>query len=195
VKQSPLDKTERIRECFPIISKIQDPELQGAVIRCWIRIWEESEWKDLTQCPFTPPFPDISLVEHIRCVGELVLAAADIMEKHHPELKLDRDYLITGVLLHDLSKMLEIEKSPQGVTWGKLLKLMPHSVYGAFLAMAEGLPPRVANIILAHTRMTGTLPASPEATLLHYLDYGLADVLRSHRGLNLILDGGPKLGK
>ena len=91
--------------------------------------------------------------------------------------------------------MVEIEKGPDGVKWGELLKLMPHSTYGAFLALAQGLPPRVANIIMAHTRMTGTLPASPEATLLHYLDYGLADVLRSNRGINLILDGGPKLGK
>mgnify|MGYP001143168207 FL=1 len=134
-------------------------------------------------------------MQHINCVGELVLAAADIVEKHNPALKLDRDYLIAGVLLHDLSKMVEIEKGPAGVTWGSLLKLMPHSSYGAFIALAEGLPPRVANIILSHTRMTGTLPASPEATLLHYLDYGLADVLRASRGMNLILDGGPKLGK
>jgi len=192
---SQSEKVERIKECFPILSKIRDPEMKEAVTRCWLRMWEESTWVDLKDCPFTPPFPDISLVQHINCVGELILAAADILEQHNPELKLDRDYLITGVLLHDLSKMVEIEKTSEGVTWGKLLKLMPHSAYGAFIALAEGLPPRVANIILAHTRMTGTLPASPEATLLHYLDYGMADVLRANRGLNLILDGGPKLGK
>jgi putative nucleotidyltransferase with HDIG domain len=192
---SQSDKVERIKACFPILADIHDPEMKDAVIRCWIRMWDESKWEDPTDCPFTPPFPDISLVEHINCVGELVLAAADIMEKHNRELNLDRDYLITGVLLHDLSKMVEIEKDAEGPRWGKLLKMMPHSAYGAFMALSEGLPPRVANIILAHTRMTGTLPASPEATLLHYLDYGLADVLRSKRGLNLILDGGPKLGK
>lgn len=189
------EKVQKIKQSFPIILKIGDAALQDAVIRCWVRIWEESNWKDLNDCPFTPPFPEISLVQHINCVGELVLAAADIVEKHNPALKLDRNYLITGVLLHDLSKMVEIEKGPAGVTWGSLLKLMPHSSYGAFIALAEGLPPRVANIILSHTRMTGTLPASPEATLLHYLDYGLADVLRASRGMNLILDGGPKLGK
>jgi putative nucleotidyltransferase with HDIG domain len=192
---SQSDKIGKIEEAFPIISQISDHELKAAVIRCWVRMWEESKWLEIEDCPFTPPFPDISLVAHINCVGELILAAADILEKHNPELKLDRDYLIVGVLLHDLSKMVEIEKGPQGVIWGELLKMMPHSTYGAFLALSEGLPPRVANIIMAHTRMTGTLPASPEATLLHYLDYGLADVLRSNRGINLILDGGPKLGK
>ena len=192
---SSSEKVEKIKQSFPIILKIGDSELREAVIRCWVKMWEESKWDGLNDCPFTPPFPDISLVQHINCVGELMLSAADIMEKHNPELKLDRGYLITGVLLHDLSKMVEIEKGADGVTWGELLKLMPHSVYGAFIALAQGLPPRVANIIMAHTRMTGTLPASPEATLLHYLDYGLADVLRANRGINLIMDGGPKIGK
>jgi len=73
-----------------------------------------------------------------------------------------------------------------------MMKLMPHATYGAMVAMAEGLPPRVANIILAHSRWTGASPASPEAVLLHYLDYGLADVLRSSRGLPLIVTGDAK---
>jgi len=188
-------RAARVKECFPILNKIRNQELKEAVLQCWVRMWNESKWNDLEDCPFTPPFPDISLVQHVNCVGDLVLTVADLLEKHNPELHLDRDYLITGVLLHDLSKMVEIEKGPDGVTWGSLLKLMPHSTYGAFIAMAQGLPPRVANIIMAHTRMTGKLPASPEATLLHYLDYGLADVLRAHRGIHLIMDGGPKLGR
>ena len=189
---SPYDKPQKIKEYFPILSKIQDPTLRDTIIQCWVRMWEESVWKDLKDCPFTPPFPDISLVDHINCVGEMVLAMADILEKNNRELKFDRDYLITGVLLHDLSKLVEIEPAPEGYTWGKMMKLMPHATYGAMVAMAQGLPPRVANIILAHSRWTGASPASPEAVLLHYLDYGLADVLRSCRGLPLIVTGDAK---
>jgi len=187
--------TERVTACFPILERITDGALRQAVVACWMKVWEQSVWPDLTDCPFTVLFPEITLVEHINCVGELVLAAADIAERHNPSLRLDRDFLITGVLLHDVSKLLEIEKGPEGLRWGPLLKLMPHGMYGAIVAVAQGLPPRVANIILSHTRMTNTLPASPEAVLLHYLDYGLADVLRAHRGMHLILDGGPKLGR
>ena len=188
----PLDKAQRIKECFPILDKMQAPKLIDTVVQCWVRMWEESTWKDLKDCPFTPPFPDISLVDHINCVGEMVLALADILEKNNRELILDRDYLITGILLHDLSKLVEIEPGPEGYTWGKMMKLMPHATYGAIVAMAEGLSPRVANIILAHSRWTGASPASPEAVLLHYLDYGLADVLRACRGLPLIVTGGAK---
>jgi putative nucleotidyltransferase with HDIG domain len=189
---APFDKAQRIKEYFPILSKIQDPTLRDTIIQCWVRMWEESVWNDLRDCPFTPPFPDISLVDHINCVGEMALAMADILERNNRELKLDRDYLITGILLHDLSKLVEIELGPEGYTWGKMMKLMPHATYGAMVAMAEGLSPRVANIILAHSRWTGASPASPEAVLLHYLDYGLADILRSCRGLPLIVTGGAK---
>ncbi len=189
---SSTEKAQKIREYFPIVSKIEDASLRDTVIQCWVRIWEESTWKDLKDCPFTPPFPDISIVDHVNCVGEMVLALADILEKNNRELKLDRDYLITGVLLHDLSKPVEIELGPEGCTWGKMLKLMPHATYGAMVAMAQGLPPRVANIILSHSLWTGASPASPEAVLLHYLDYGLADVLRAVRGLPLIVTGAAK---
>ena len=189
---SPADKPQKIKEYFPILSKVQDPTLSETIIRCWVRMWEESAWEDLKDCPFTPPFPDISLVDHINCVGEMVLATTDILEKNNRELKFDRDYLITGVLLHDLSKLVEIEPGPGGYTWGKMMKLMPHATYGAMVAMAQGLSPRVANIILSHSLWTGASPGSPEAVLLHYLDYGLADVLRACRGLPLIVTGDAK---
>jgi len=186
------NKAEKIKEYFPILKKLHDAELREAIVKCWVRIWEESRWTDLQDCPFTPPFPDISLIAHINCIGEMVLAMADVLEKNNPELKLDRDYLITGALLHDLSKPVEIEPGPEGYAWGKIIKLMPHATYGAMVAMAQGLPPRVANIILAHSRWTGASPASPEAVLLHYLDYGLADILRAVRGLPLIVTGDAK---
>jgi putative nucleotidyltransferase with HDIG domain len=189
---SPMDKAAKIEEYFPMLEKMKDTAVKESVIRCWVTMWEQSNWKDLKDCPFTPPFPDTSLVDHINCVGEMVLAVADILEKNNSSLKLDREYLITGILLHDLSKLVEIEPAPEGYTWGKMVKLMPHATYGAMIAMAQGLSPRVANIILAHSRWTGASPASPEAVLLHYMDYGLADVLRAGRGLPLIMTGGAK---
>lgn len=189
-------KAKKIRECFPIIEKITDPKLQEDIIRIWSRVWEESTWKDLEKCPFNPAFPDISLISHVNCVVELVLGAAETLERHYPELLIDRDFLITGALLHDVSKTVEIESDDKGAPqFSELTKMMPHAVYGAHLAMAHGLSSRVANIILSHTRLTGALPQSVEAVLLHYQDYGMADVLRANRNLKLIMDGGPTYGK
>ena len=88
---SSSEKIEKIKQSFPIVMKIEDPELRETVIQCWVKMWEESEWEDLNDCPFTPPFPDISLVQHINCVGELILSAADIMEKHHSRTNAERE--------------------------------------------------------------------------------------------------------
>lgn len=186
---------EKIKAAFPYLDKIQSLELQEAIIACWVRVWEESNWDDLRGCPFNPAFPDVPLVDHINCVAELLMTSAEVMERHNEGLVLDRDYLLTGAFLHDLSKMVEIEPGPNGPGFSALNANMPHATYGAIVAMAQGLDVRVANIILAHTRLTGALPNSPEAVLLHYLDYGLADVLRARQGLKLIMDGGPTYGK
>jgi putative nucleotidyltransferase with HDIG domain len=188
-------RAQRLEQSFPALAQIQDPGRRAAVKAVWARMWSESAWAELRACPFNPAFPDVSLVDHVNCVAELALTAAEVMERFNPELKLDRDFLLTGALLHDVSKIVEIEPGPDGPRFSPLTRLMPHASYGAAAALAQGLPAEVANIILAHTRLTGALPASPEAVLLHYLDYGLADVLRSGRGLKLILDGGPSYGR
>ena len=188
-------KVQSINSAFSHLARIGDAKLRGQITACWLRIWEESPWEELVDCPFNPHFPDVSLVSHINCLCDLVLACADIMEKHNPGLSLDRDYLLTGVLLHDLSKMVEIEPGQDGPGFSPLNRHMPHSTYGAMVAMAQGLDTKVANIILSHTKLTGAVPDSAEAVLLHYLDYGMADVLRAKDGLPLIMIGGSTFGK
>lgn len=103
---------DKILETFPAIDRISEPDIRHAIVACWVRIWQESNWEDLEACPFNPAFPNVSLVSHVNCVVDLALAAADVLEQNYPELKLDRDLLLTGALLHDLSKVVEIE--PKG---------------------------------------------------------------------------------
>ena len=137
MKEGSKTKRRRIEGCFPILSRIEDELRREAVISCWLQVWEESDWNDLEDCPFSPGFPDISLVAHVNCVIDLVLATLEIMDKHNPELRLDRDYLIAGALLHDVSKMVEMEPTAEGARPSKLCKMMPHSTYGAILAMCQ----------------------------------------------------------
>jgi len=189
------DKRKEIEESFPALGYIQNSKLRADIVSCWERVWGESRWERLSDCPFNPKFPAVSLVKHINCLADLVLAAADILEKHNPGLEFEREYLLTGVLLHDVSKMVEIEPGPKGPVFSDLNRKMPHSTYGAMVAMAQGLDAKVANIILSHTKLTGAAPDSPEAVLLHYMDYGMADVLRAEGGLPLIMLTGSTFGK
>lgn len=115
---------------------------------------------------------------------------------YYPEAVFDADILLAGVFLHDVSKLLEIEKGPDGKTgFSDLTEKMPHAVYGAFMALKADLPLDVINMILAHTRHTGAKPACSETVVLHYLDYLLADVLRFQRSLSLILEGKGRYGR
>lgn len=184
-----------VEESFPSLQQLKDPDLRRDIVACWVRVWKESKWEELGICPFNPNFPELSLVDHINCLAELCLGAAGILQKYNPSLSIDHEYLLTGVLLHDLSKLVEIEPGPQGPEFSSLHRHMPHSTYGAFVAMAQGLDTRVANIILSHTKLTGATPDSPEAVLLHYLDYGMADVLRARDGLDLLMVVGSTFGK
>jgi hypothetical protein len=61
--------------------------------------------------------------------------------------------------------------------------------------MEEGLPKKVVNLILSHTKLTGATPMTNEAVLIHYLDYGMADILRQNRELPLLMSGKNSYGK
>lgn len=184
-----------ILEAFPAVESIRDAGYRAAVITVWARAWEESHWERLEDCPFNPSFPDVSLVSHVNCLLDLALSSATTLEAFTPELRFDRDLLKTGVLLHDVSKIVEIAPGPDGPIFSPLVKAMPHAVYGAHLAMEEGLPEEVVNLILSHTKLTGATPMTNEAVLVHYLDYGMADILRQNRGLPLLMSGKNSYGK
>ena len=64
----------------------------------------------------------------------------------------ERDYLIAGALLHDVGKLMELARDPDGKTVksdnGKLLR---HAFTGVYLAMANDLPDEVVHIIAVHS--------------------------------------------
>ncbi len=191
-----METKESISALFPVLESVSSKALKDKIVACWLRAFSESPWERIADCPFNPHFPDVSLVDHVNCVAALAMSAADTLTAYNKGLSFDRDRLIAGVLLHDVSKLVEIERRKDGsVGFAPLTRKMPHATYGAIIAMAEGLPADIANMILSHTTLTGARPDSPEAVLLHYLDYGMADVLRADKGLPLIMVEGSTFGR
>jgi 3'-5' exoribonuclease len=94
----------------------------------------------------------------------------------------DPDLLLAGIVLHDLGKIYELDyrRSFSYTTTGKLLGHMAIALnlLQAKVAALSGFPPRlkilVEHLILSHHGRyefgSPTLPAIPEALLLHYLD-------------------------
>ncbi|MEO8028560.1 MAG: HD domain-containing protein, partial [Bryobacteraceae bacterium] len=116
------------------------------------------------------------LLEHVLSLAAL----ADLTAAHYPVV--DRDLLLTGVVLHDIGKIYELgyERSFSYTVEGQLLG---HIVIGAQLAdehirRLPDFPPKlrllVQHLILSHHGEMAfgspKVPLFPEAMLLHHLD-------------------------
>jgi 3'-5' exoribonuclease len=116
------------------------------------------------------------LIEHVLSVCAMARLAAD----HYPNI--DRDLLLTGVVLHDIGKIYELNYE-RGFTYSAEGQLLGHMQIGLRMIADKlrGLPEfptplrtLVEHMILSHHGHleygSPKLPQFPEALLLHYLD-------------------------
>jgi 3'-5' exoribonuclease len=116
------------------------------------------------------------LLEHVLSVAGLAQAAA----AHYATI--DRDLLLTGVVLHDIGKIYELNYE-RGISYSNDGQLLGHIHIGARMVgeKLRGLPEfpatlrsLVEHMILSHHGQleygSPKLPVFPEALLLHYLD-------------------------
>lgn len=176
----------RIKELFPELEQIQNESWRQVVVDIWLEIWEESDWEDPADCPKNAKdVVDYPGTDHIRNVTRQALAIADVVEKAYDRV-VNRDVLIAGGLLHDVSKLLESAPGADGrpVVTGKG-KLVQHGVLGAAKAVEKGLPDEVLHIIVGHTHQSATIPATIEGIIIHYVDFLDSDILLLERNLPL----------
>ncbi|MBU5536971.1 MAG: HDIG domain-containing protein [Candidatus Aenigmarchaeota archaeon] len=107
------------------------------------------------------------VVNHTATNTELCLKIADTFEKNYG-LRVDRDVLIAGSLLHDIMKVYEwkIDEEGDPVPTGIILD---HVFLGISELYARGFPEDVIHIVAA-TQGERTPPKSLEALILHYVD-------------------------
>jgi len=116
------------------------------------------------------------LLEHVLSVAGLAQAASS----HYA--KIDRDLLLTGVILHDIGKIYELNYE-RGFSYSNDGQLLGHIYIGARMVgdKLRGLPDfpgrlrsLVEHMILSHHGQleygSPKVPVFPEALLLHYLD-------------------------
>jgi putative nucleotidyltransferase with HDIG domain len=176
-----------VASVFPEVNDIQSEELRRKVLEIWIDIWHESKWERIEDAPKNPEnVGDRRLYVHIRAVTLEALATAEIMQRLH-DVPFDRDVMIAGGLLHDVSKLVEYE--PKGTTAGKSArgKLIQHAVYGAHMAWEKGLPDEIVHIIISHTHNSGHKISTWEGVVIHYVDYLDSDALLHAAGQKLLV--------
>jgi len=116
------------------------------------------------------------LAQHVRDMALLALRAAEV----YPEI--DRDLLVTGVLVHDLGKVQELEVSNR-IDYSDSGRLIGHIVLGVELLDGrireiDGFPADLAlklkHMVLSHhgslEHGSPVVPMTIEAILLHYID-------------------------
>jgi putative nucleotidyltransferase with HDIG domain len=176
-----------VRAAFPALALLTDARWRDGVVRVWSRMWAESAWTDLADCPYNPVAPAVDLVTHVNQVVEGALELAAVASRLLG-VAVDRDVIVAAGTLHDASKLVEYEPGSDGrARKSELGRRLVHAEYAARAAAAEGLPPEVVDIVVNHTPASPEVPSTVEALCVYYADMCAADVARLREGAALLV--------
>ncbi len=108
------------------------------------------------------------VLNHVVAVTELCMDTAKVVEKNYG-LKVNKDYLLAGALLHDIGKLFEWKM--EGGSSEHTGILLDHTFIGVAELYARGFPEQVIHIVASHFGEAGpTPPRNFEALILHHVD-------------------------
>lgn len=167
---------EKLLSILPEIDWIQDETLREQVIETWIDGLQRGGWtpEDVTRMPFTlAKKVSASFAQHVRSVTKICAAVSDTFDEIYNgvDLKLDRNLLIAGALLHDVGKLLEMEEVDGAFRKSADGKLVRHAFSGVALADAHGLPAAVQHMIGTHSKEGDPFKRIPESIICHFADF------------------------
>ena len=166
-----------VKQLWPEIAWIEDPELRQQVMKTWALALERSPLgaDDLNHIPFTLLVPNcpITFMEHKRCVVHIARTSAIAMQEFMGHvLPVNLDVVIAGAILADVGKLLEYEIGPDGKArqseHGEALR---HPFTGVALALECGVPESVCHIIAAHADEGDLVKRTTEAFIVHHADF------------------------
>jgi len=186
---------EKIEKLFvQQLGKIKDPDLREKVVEVWVKAAENGGWhpQEMEKIPFTllTQTKGINLIEHTIAVTEGALGLAAAMKENYEEMpfEINFDWLVAGGLLHDVGKLLEIEKTKEG-TYQKSYqgKCARHPISGAILVARAGLSDEIVNIVACHAKEGEGRPQRVETVLIHQADFATFDpMVMLEKGLLIV---------
>lgn len=168
---------EKLVSLVPEIMLINSEVLRQSVIATFTEALQTGGWQpeDMDVIPFTLLIPQcpVSFLIHTRSVTKMCNLVFGEFNAHYQErgFSLDYDTLIAGALLHDVGKLTEYEKTPDGqFVKSRCGKNLRHPFSGTALAVKNKVPYEVAHIIANHAKEgEGTL-RSPEGVVVNKID-------------------------
>ncbi|MBN1355227.1 HD domain-containing protein [bacterium] len=176
------------------LRRIGDDRLRDLVAEIWTEGCRRGNWQnpdELENMPFTllTDSRGVSFIEHTIAVTEGAVALAESQMKTYREMpyRVDMDRLVAGGLLHDVGKLLEIEKDGRG-GYRKSLngRCTRHPISGAILAAEMGADEHLLNTIACHAKEGEGRPQVLETVFIHQADYATFDPLVLLEKNNLI---------
>ena len=169
-----MQTADMVRSAFPELEAIDDDELRERVVDIWVDAMIENGYDDVHAITWWPPLESeldgdgVTTVEHVRDVTRITISLLDAVETD-----LDRDLAIAGALLHDCSKLYEIDDGEMNET----SELVPHPHFAVHLLARAGCSDALQNVVLAHSRGSAVEPKTLEARIVQQADELAVDSL------------------
>lgn len=182
---------ERIAQLLPEIAWIGDPTLRDQVVASYEDALKTGGWEpdDMAKIPFTLLIPNCpaSYLTHTRGVVRIAKAAMDefnALYENEGGFKLDNDKLVAGALLHDVGKLVEYEKAPDGKTVkSQMGKDLRHPFSGTVIALRNGVSSEIGHIIANHAHEGDGTLRSPEGVIVNKADFINFETIKSFLGM------------
>jgi 3'-5' exoribonuclease len=172
---SSRDRGEMLHELMGYIASVANPHLKGLLEGIFANPVVTQAYRDAPAAKSVHHAWIGGLIEHVLSLCALARFTA-------PHYKVDLDLLLTGVILHDIGKIHELEFT-RAIRYGDQGQLLGHIQIGIQMvteqiARMPDFPSRlrdlVVHMILSHHGQlefgSPKLPVFPEALLLHLLD-------------------------
>ena len=177
-----------------VLGLIKDERLRAQVVDTWMLAIAEGGWTsmaDIEEMPFTllTDCRGVTFLEHTVAVtrGAVGLARGQSDTYKKMPYAIDMDRLVAGGILHDVGKLCEFERKPDGA-YAKSRKgrCARHPISGAILAAKAGCSDEVVNTIACHAKEGDGRPQVIETVLIHQADFATFDPLVMLKAGNLI---------
>mgnify|MGYP001035257047 CR=1 FL=1 len=167
---------DEVRGILPELKLIKDEKLREKTLDVWLDAMETGGWEvsDMPDIPFTLLIEgtDLSLLDHTRVVTQTAAAIADTMlEFYGDRMPINKDYLISGGILHDVGKLLEYRRLGSEIVKSEVGKDLRHPFSGTALAYKHGIPTMICHLIAMHAKEGEGGRRNPEAWIIHYSDF------------------------
>jgi putative nucleotidyltransferase with HDIG domain len=181
-QQKPITDALRrtVVEDLPEIEQIENLALRTKVVEAWTFALAHSSFGRISDIePGGNPGMNVlkrgSQADHLRGVARLALQIADTFVAQRPEVRIDRDVVLTGALCHDVGKPYEFD--PVNIArWAQDPSAtgqptLRHTVFGTYVCLAVGLPEEIAHIACAHSLEGQHIGVSTECMIVRHADH------------------------